>query len=218
MPDDDQGLGKVAADPCPNRRRFTFSLAEAVTARGGHKPEMTVETCRGRQRYRPALLVQDGRHLLAVRTACRARVGVDSAHEIDFDRLIRARDSIWFALFSDHDKSPLGVDALDRVERKKAPTPEEDAVSADREALPARVRIVDQLDHQPDPSVAKVEHRVTCRLREEVGLAAALRFRLHAAIGSISAFPTAVVSDTLVASESSLVIAHVQVPAPRAGN
>jgi hypothetical protein len=41
--------------------------------------------------------------------------------------------------------------------------PKNDPVSTDREPLFARLRIIDQLDDQPDPSAAGVEHRVTGR-------------------------------------------------------
>jgi hypothetical protein len=121
----------------------------------------------GRRRpYRSLPLVEAAGRLLAVRNTLLTGVSVDSAQEIDANRFVRGLGSIWLAVFRDHDKPPLGVDALDRVEPQQAPTPDEDPVSADREPLPARLWIVDQLDDQPDPSAAKVKHCVTGRVAE----------------------------------------------------
>ncbi|TML09679.1 MAG: hypothetical protein E6G38_05090 [Actinobacteria bacterium] len=127
---------------------------------------MTVDACGRQQSFRSLLHVEGAKRLLAVRNALRPGIGVDSAQEIATGRFVPGRGSIWFAVFCDHNKAPLRVDALDRFERQQAPTPDEDPVSTDRQPLSARVRIVDQLDDQPDPSAAEVEHRVAVRLPE----------------------------------------------------
>lgn len=185
VPDDDEGLVQVeTADPSPNRRWFTVSRSEAITARGGHKFEMTFEACGSRRPHRSLPLGDFSSRLLAVRETRRTGVRVDSVQEIGLSRFVRARNSLWLQLFSDHHKPLLRVDALDRVKRQQAAMPEENPVSADRESLPARLRIVDQLDDQADPSAAKVEYHVTGRLADYVGLAPTLESRFHAARGA----------------------------------
>jgi hypothetical protein len=151
--DNHKALGQVApVDRGPHRWGFAGLLVDAITIRRRDESKITVGGCGRRQRYRSLLLVEAW-----------TRVVIDPSQGIDVSRLKRGRDATWLGVFGDHDIPPLGVDGIDCVERQQAPMPKNDPVSTDREPLFARLRIIDQLDDQPDPSAAGVEYRVTGR-------------------------------------------------------
>jgi hypothetical protein len=151
--DNHKALGQVdPVDRGPHRWGFAGLLVDAITIRRRDESKITVGGCGRRQRYRSLLLVEAW-----------TRVVIDPSQGIDVSRLKRGRDATWLGVFGDHDIPPLGVDGIDCVERQQAPMPKNDPVSTDREPLFARLRIIDQLDDQPDPSAAGVEYRVTGR-------------------------------------------------------
>jgi len=169
--DNEEALGQInPVDQRPDRGGFAGLLIKAITIRRRDESEITVGDCGRRQRYR-SLLLNTARGLLAVANTLWARVVVEPSQGIGVNPLGRGRDPSCLAVFVDHHKPPLGVHGLDCIERQQAPTPENDPVSTDREPLPARLRVVDQLDDQPDSSAARVEYRVVGRRAQKVSLA-----------------------------------------------
>jgi hypothetical protein len=162
--DNHEALGQVdPVDRGPHRWGFAVLLVEAITIRRRDESKIAVGCCGRRQRYRSLLLVEAASRLLAVPTALWTRVVIDPSQGIDVSGLKRVRAATWLAVFGDHDTPAVGVDGIDCVERQQAPMPKNDPVSTDREPLFARLRIIDQLDDQPDPSAAGVEYRVAGR-------------------------------------------------------
>jgi hypothetical protein len=177
--DNEEALGQInPVDQRPDRGGFAGLLIEAITIRRRDESEITVGDCGRRQRYRSLLLLNTARGLLSVANTLWARVVIEPSQGIGVNPLGRGRDPRCLVVFVDHHKPPLGVHRLDCIERQQAPTPENDPVSTDREPLPARLRIIDQLDDQPDSSAAQVEYRIVGRRAQKVSLATP---HLHAA-------------------------------------
>jgi hypothetical protein len=177
--DNEEALGQVnPVDQRPDRGGFAGLLVEAITIRRRDESEITIGDCGSRQRYRSLLLLEIASRLFAVPNTLWAGVVIEPSQRILVNPLGCSRDASCLAVFVDHHKPPLGIHGFDCIERQQAPTREKRPVSTDREPLPVRLRVIDQLDDQSDSSAAQVEYRVVGRRAQKLRLVTP---HLHAA-------------------------------------